>query len=231
MSEHSPEWRPEWKIDVDRCIDTDEALTRLDYVVEWRTWLWRKPAEWLLVPFERFRGQRVLEFGHYNGRLSCLLAAAGAQVTGLDLDRIPTKRAIEEAKRWGVESRVEFITYDGNYDRLPRQQYDFIVSKSALVMTDKSRLDQLFAALNERLTVGGRLLCLENSANRTLRFIRKHLLHRHISAEYWEYVSWGFTRADLARMAEHFGPMKVRRHLCLVWAIEAQRRSSGSSGG
>src|SRR5262245_34894827 len=114
-------------------IDSDEASRRLDYCLEWRPWLWRQPAKQLLIPIERLRGQRILVIGGKSGRMSCLLAAAGAQVTAVDVWAEATERARTEAVRWGVSDRIDFITYDGDGRKLPPGPFDIIFTKSVLV--------------------------------------------------------------------------------------------------
>jgi len=221
MSRGSVTWRPEWKLGPDEFLSTGEALERLDYALEWRPWLWRKPAARVLCPFERFRGKRVLEFGHRYGRFSCLLAAAGADVTGIELDEVSMEPAREEAKRWGVESRTNFLTYDGDYANLPPGKFDFIVSKSALVMTDRRILADLFSALHERLAPGGVGLFVENCNNRVLQMIRRYFVHRYVTESYFDYVSWGFSTGQIEMIGKAFGAVRATKHRWLIWAIQA----------
>lgn len=200
-------------------LGTVAALERLDYCLEWRPWLWRRPAIHLLAPFERFREKRVLELGARFGRMSCLLASAGAAVNGVDVagDAIQTARL--EAARWGVEDRVRFDVYDGNGRNLPPGPFDVIFSKSVLGMVMKNKLPDLLSHLRSRLAPGGVGLFLENSNNRILEILRKHVIHRRERC--WNDIHWGFYRSKLAIVERVFSPMNAKRFNFMVWAIRA----------
>lgn len=201
-------------------IDTAEALRRLDYCLEWRPWLWRKPARDVLVPFERFRNRRVLELGSRFGRMSCLLAAAGAHVTGVDIPAAATARARDEAKRWGVEARTQFISYDGQPSNLPAGTWDMIFTKSTLVIVRKPILQDILRELKKRLAADGIGLFLENANNKLLEWTRKHVVHRR---EYmWDRIHWAFYRRNLELIEAAFGPLEVRLHWGLIWSIRTK---------
>lgn len=196
---------------------TEAALARLDYCLEWRAWLWRKAAINLLVPFEQFRGKRVLEVGARFGKMSCLFASAGATVTGMDVAADAIEKAKLEAARWGVEDRVRFAAYDGDGRNLPAGPFDVIFSKSVLVLIRKDRLPDLLAQLRSRLAPGGVALFLENANNWFLDLMRKHVVHRH--EKKWDQVHWGFYPDDLSIVEGAFGPLSVRRFNSIVWSI------------
>lgn len=198
-------------------IDTTEALRRLDYCLEWRPWLWRKPARELLAPFERFRGKRVLEIGGKSGRMSCLLAATGAHVTAVDVWAEATERARAEAMRWGVADRIEFITYDGDGRKLPSGPFDVIFTKSVLVMIYRDHLDTMLVELKRRLAPSGLGLFIENSTNRLIEWCRHSILHRGDKS--LKLRHWGFGRDHLARIEQVFGPLQISQHYRLVWTI------------
>jgi 2-polyprenyl-3-methyl-5-hydroxy-6-metoxy-1,4-benzoquinol methylase len=198
-------------------LTTAEALARLDYCLEWRAWLWRKAAITLLAPFERFKGKRVLEVGARFGKMSCLLASAGATVTGMDVAADAIEKARLEAARWGVEDRVRFAAYDGDGRNLPPGPFDVIFSKSVLVLIRKDRLPDLLSQLRSRLAPDGAGLFLENANNWFLDLLRKHVVHRR--EKKWDTVHWGFYPANLSIVETAFGPLRVQRFNSIVWAI------------
>lgn len=220
MSSNSVEWSPDWRLNAGQVLDSAEAKRRLDYCLEWRAWLWRKPTLSLLHPFEQFRGKRVLEFGARYGRMSCLLAAAGAQVTGVDLFEEYIGRARQEAERWNLGDRVRFCTYDGNFSNLPQEKFDFIFSKSVLVVLDTRILPELFRELRNRLVPGGSALFLENANNWILDKYRRFILHRGDTC--LQCANYGFYPQELNAIGQALGSAKFQRHLGLVWSIRAQ---------
>src|SRR5438046_2158346 len=145
----------DWKLRAGQILDTRAGIERLDYCLEWRQWLWRRPATEALCPLERFQGSRILEFGCGSGRMSCLLAAGGAQVVGGDTNFQSILRAEGEAAAWGLEARVRFETYDGVPAHLPEGEYDVIFSKSALVRVPRVFLKGVLVELQRRLAPGG----------------------------------------------------------------------------
>ncbi|MHC4445671.1 MAG: class I SAM-dependent methyltransferase [Planctomycetota bacterium] len=221
MKQQSITWSPDWKLKPGEILDTPSALECLDYCLEWRQWLWRKPAIHLLDPFEQFQGKRVLEFGYNSGKMSCLLAAAGAEVTGIELNQVAMETARKEAELWGVENRTNFEIYDGNYRNLPAGKFDIIFSKSSLVMTQKKLLAELFYELNQRLAPGGNGLFLENCYSWLLDKVRQYFIHRYATNKYYHLLSWGFSRKQIDMMGKAFGSINANKYRGLVWAIKA----------
>jgi len=229
MSATTTETLPFPRLKPGQILDTADALRRLDYCLEWRPWLWRQAAINLLSPFEQFRGKRVLEVGARFGKMSCLLASAGAIVTGMDVAADAIEKAKLEAARWGVDERVTFAAYDGDGRNLPPGPFDIIFSKSVLVLIRKDRLPDLLLQLRSRLAPGGAGLFLENANNWFLDLLRKHVVHRR--EKKWDLVHWGFYPENLSIVERAFGPLSVRRFNSIVWAIRSggNGRESGRS--
>lgn len=222
------EFPSEWNLRAGQILDTRAAIERLDYCLEWRPWLWHRPAAELLCPFERLQGKRVMEFGCGNGRMSCLLAAAGAQVVGVETNMYATRRAQAESAAWGLEGRVRFETYDGVPAHLPEGDFDVIFSKSALVMVRKVFLKGVLVELQSRLTPGGVGLFLENGNNRLLHALRRHVFHRRdlgIGTP-----NWGFCPDQIETIGRVFGGVEARKYLNLVWIIRAGRGVRAGAG-
>lgn len=221
MSDVTSVFRPEWRLAEGQRIDSAELRRRLDYCLEWRAGLWRTPTLSLIGNAERFAGKRVMELGARYGRMSCLLAAAGAEVVGVDIAADALEQAKAEAARWGVERRTRFSAYDGNFANLPAGPFDIVFTKSTLVMVDRVRVPELLAALRSRLRPGGVGLFVENRNTRLMNWLRRHVLHREESRETWERLSWGFFPEQMGMFRDHFGQARVAAYWRLVWAIEA----------
>lgn len=202
-------------------LDSKRALERLDYCLEWRPWIWRKPSARLLCPFERFRGKRVLEIGARFGKMSCLMASCGATVTGVDIAAKSIGIAESEAAKWGVQDRVRFVAYDGNGRNLPEGPFDIVFSKSVLVLIPKEKLPDLLEQIQKRLAPNGTGLFLENANNWFLDRVRRHVVHR--GGKKWNIVYWGFYPENLAILERALGPLRVKRSNLLVWSIESGR--------
>ncbi len=219
MSSITSDALPFPKLKSGELLNTASALERLDYCLEWRAWLWRRPAAYLMAPFEKFRGKRVLEIGARFGKMSCLIAAAGGIVTGVDINAKAVERAKAESLRWGVEDRVRFVAYDGDGRNLPSGPFDVIFSKSVLVLIRKEKLSELLLELRSRLAPDGAGLFLENANNWILDRLRRHIVHRR--GKKWDIVHWGFYPESLSILERALGPLRVKRFGSLVWSIQA----------
>jgi len=215
-------WKEEWRLRPGQLLSEDEARSRLDYCLQgclsfergWRRRVWTPPAIDLFFPITRFAGKRVLELGMGAGRISCLLAAVGAEVTGVEIAHTEAARA--EARRWGCQSRARFVATGGDYDRVPDGPYDVVVTKSMIGFSDLCRFDELLACIRDRLAPGGAGLFLENVNTPILHWVRRHLTYRDSQ---WNLHRFGLTRDQVARFADVFGTVDARRYYGLVWTI------------
>ena len=218
------DWRPEWELRKGEILDERAARARLEYCLQgslsfrtrWRKYVWTPPSKELLYPITRFAGKQVLEIGMGKGRMSCLFAAVGARVSGVELESCGD--ALDEARRWGVEDRVFFDTTHGDYDRIPNGPFDVVFTKSVLGFSDKSRYDELLFCIRDRLTPGGTALFLENHSDPVLYWFRRHVTYRKSR---WDVHDFGLTRKLVARIGGVFDDVVVRRHSRLVWTIRA----------
>ena len=77
------------------------------------------------------QGARVLDAGCGNGFLSIILAQMGWQVTALDQSMTAVNKAKENAKKFGVEDRVDFCWSDTVRTPLAEGSYDAVLSRHA----------------------------------------------------------------------------------------------------
>jgi len=185
----------------------------LDECVEWRQWLWTAPVRWLIGSPERFRGARVLDVGCNRGGMSRYFASLGAFVDAVDVD----ERAIELGRArtlaLGLEQRVRFIRYRGDIESLEPRAYDFVFTKSVLViLADPARA--LFG-ISRRLKPDGCYLAAENlHGGLVTRVIRRRLHPR------WNNDS-GIVPSHFDLFRRNFRNVRSRRYWGAVVAIEA----------
>jgi 2-polyprenyl-3-methyl-5-hydroxy-6-metoxy-1,4-benzoquinol methylase len=202
--------------------DCVNPLARLPYFVDWRPRLWVPAVRWLLGDPARFRGKKVLDVGCRTGRMSCLFGLLGAEVLGVDLPDVCLESAQREAAAAGVSDRVRFLNYSGDPASLLEDDFDFVFSKSVLVMIPD--LKPFFVALASKLKPGGELLLAENLAGGLLmRLIRRVVVHRRRGKSFLEKFH-GVDAAFLATLGTAFEMAEQQNFSWLVAAIRAHRR-------
>lgn len=77
-------------------------------------------------------GSSVIDVGCGEGVLSCLLAAKGFKVTGVDLSEPNIVAANKLAKEMGVENNVTFAVGDAENVAFPDKSFDVVVSSHVL---------------------------------------------------------------------------------------------------
>jgi 2-polyprenyl-3-methyl-5-hydroxy-6-metoxy-1,4-benzoquinol methylase len=200
----------------------DNPLDRLHYFVDWRPRLWAPAVRWLLGDPERFRGKRVLEVGARTGRMSSLFGLLGAEVLGVDLPGVCLKGARREAESAGVGDRVRFLNYSGDPDALPEGDFDFVFSKSVMVMLPDLRA--FLMALSSRMKPDGEMLIAENlEGGLLMQLVRRLFVHRRREKSFLE----NFHGVDAAFVATVGSVMEIseqKNFFRLVAAIRAHKR-------
>ena len=217
-------WRPEWKLQENQVLEEQAARSRLDYCLQgslnfrtrWRRYVWTLPAIDLLFPITRFAGKRVLEIGVGKGRMSCLFAASGAAVTGVEIDDL--REARREIDRWGLFDRISLETIGHDYQKIPAGPFDVVFTKSVLGFSDTRRYDKLLACIRDRLAPSGAALFLENVSNPFLYWLRRNITYRN---SLWNVHDFGLTAKRVHQIAETFDKVEIRRYYRLVWTIRA----------
>ena len=104
-------------------------------------------------------GGPILEVGVGSGRIAVPLAAAGHQVTGLDLDPAMLARAAERAATQGAEvaRRVRFVAGDARHPPLGPGTFRlaFVALNSLLVFGDRADQRATIRAVARHLEPGG----------------------------------------------------------------------------
>ncbi len=115
-----------------------------------------------LAPWLRLGpGARVLDVGCGVGRWSCLLAARGASVTGVDLSPTMIAQAVQRARGAGVAERCHFQVRDLAALDLG-EQFDLVLGVTVLQhILDPAALRAALAAMAAHLAPGGRMVLLE----------------------------------------------------------------------
>jgi ubiquinone/menaquinone biosynthesis C-methylase UbiE len=106
-------------------------------------------------------GTRVLDVGCGVGRWSRLLAARGAQVTGVDLSPTMIAQARRRATREGVADRCRFQVQDVSSLDVG-ERFDLVLGVTVLQhILDPNALRSALAAMSAHLAPGGRMILLE----------------------------------------------------------------------
>jgi SAM-dependent methyltransferase len=137
-----------------------DPLSRLGYFAEWggRAWETKLRAALDFIGPD-LSGKRVLELGPRHGRVSSLLALLGASVTCLDVQDVRSEVMLE-AGLWGVQERVEVMTYEGDPDVVENDTFDVVFTKSVLVLI--ADLVPFLETLSKKVKPGGKFAFIEN---------------------------------------------------------------------
>ena len=177
----------------------------VDWFVGWRAWAWSPAVRHVVGEAGRFLGKRVLELGFRTGKMSCYFGLLGATVEGVDMPDCQPEPANGLARELGLAERVSFSTYDGNLDSLKAGEWDFVFTKSVLVLLP---IEQAAPALRRLLKPGGQYLACENAVLPFgLNRLRKHQV--------------GVGHHTLDTLRQHFSKVEARHHYGLVSSIVA----------
>jgi ubiquinone/menaquinone biosynthesis C-methylase UbiE len=129
---------------------------------EFYNWAIHLEQRLALEPWLRVRtGCRVLDVGCGVGRWSRLLAARGAQVTGIDLSPTMIEEARRRALAAGVAQRCSFHVQDLSALEVAGE-FDQVLAVTVLQhILDPMSLYSAVAAMSRHLAPGGRMILLE----------------------------------------------------------------------
>lgn len=168
-------------------------------------------------------GSHALDFACGDGYYSMLMAAAGADVIGIDISPISVRNAAQEAAARGV--RAEFQVMDCEAMTFPGRTFDLINVSGVLHHLD---LRRAYSELTRVLKPTGSVLCVEALAHNPIfhayrkltphlrtEFETKHILRRRdvlAARQYFNRIEWRFFHlVNLAavpfRSSRMFGPV------------------------
>ena len=137
--------------------------------------------------------------------MSCYFGLLGATVEGVDMPDCQPEPANGLARELGLAERVSFSTYDGKLDSLKAGEWDFVFTKSVLVLLP---IEQAAPAIRRLLKPGGQYLACENAVLPFgLNRLRKHQV--------------GVGHHTLDTLRQHFSKVEARHHFGLVSSIVA----------
>ena len=134
----------------------------LDWFTHWGALPWQKFLDLGVGMYlgKDLDGKKVLEIDPGSGRISCLFALLGAEVTGLELKDRDLTTAGENARRFGVSDKIGIRYYDGDLSVLGDQTFDIIFTKSTLIYPPD--LKQFLIGLHDHLDSDGKFVFIEN---------------------------------------------------------------------
>lgn len=148
-------------------------------------------------------GKRLLELGCGSGDLTLVFAAAGAEVTALDLSPGMVDVARQRVERFAPDADVRFLAGPAEAVDAADASFDLIVGKWILHHTD---LAVLTLELSRLLAPGGRAVFIENSGlNPVLSFARDHIIGRFGVRRIGTPDEHPLVKADYRTFASRFG--------------------------
>ena len=176
---------------------------------EWGGEAWARLTKYALVRLGALENKRVLEIGCRFGKMTCLFALLGAEVTALETDASAIPMAQEAVNHWGVSARVSLLHYDGDLSHcsgLKGKQFDIIFSKSVLVLLCDA-LPRFLHGLNELLVPGGHCVFIENAYGGRIFALIRCLRYRQLRLRGVEY----FTRFHLQMISAIFEIQELKK--------------------
>ena len=191
----------------------------IDYFVEWRQFLWRRPTLDALKFLGDLTGKRVLEIGGRSGRMTSLFAMLGANVTMLQ--RGGVEMAAAEVEKRGLGDRVRLFETDGGFDPITGEKFDVIFTKSVLWCVE--HLDGFLSDLASHLADDGKVAFLENvKGGNFIQWLRRMIRRGNFK---YEQAYFGITPGQLPLFKKHFSNLKVARRRCFVYEIFGHKKT------
>ena len=97
----------------------------------------------MLTAMEPLAGRRVLEVGAGSGYAAAVLAAGGAEVVGVEINRALVARARDTVARAGFAGSVVIEAADGMAGWPPGAPYDCVLASASIEAVPQAWLDQV----------------------------------------------------------------------------------------
>ncbi len=169
----------------------------------------QQPAyQFYLQALGDLQGKRVLECGCGDGRLSVLLAGAGAEVYAFDISPVSVELCRRRAVAWGVSDRLIATVADLEHLPYPDMAFDVVCGVFILHHVDVSTAGHHIARV---MKLAGHAVFLENSAaNPVLMFGRQRLVGHLNIPRFSSRDEYPFTTSEVQSLQRFFG--RVKRH-------------------
>lgn len=162
---------------------------QLKYFFEWGSPKWVDHFTSILSAAEiekKIKNKTVLDIGTRNGKMASLFALLGAKhVTGTDVEETDFTNAWAEADKHSVRNKVDFLHTNGTLDEFRSGSFDFVFTKSVLVVVDK--LPDFLTQIDHILSPQGSVLFMENSHGNKLTRMLRSVKHRNWDNDYVNY--------------------------------------------
>lgn len=196
---------------------SDGRQLDLDYFVQWRQYLWRKPVLDMLAFLGDLQGKQMLHIGDFTCRMTSLYAMMGAQVTLAD----PYPVEVDELEKWGVRSKVKIVTTSGGLAELHDARFDMALTKSVLWCIPD--LKTFLGEIAGHLRPGAKVAFLENPYGGPVTvWLRRHLRRARLVDR--ESRRFGVKKSQLPLFREQFDQVSIRSHFGMVYEIMGYAR-------
>lgn len=166
---------------------------------------------YILPKMGDLKGKKVLELGCGPGGTAVIFAQKGAQVVAVDISQDQVEKTIHKARDYSVSDRVKAVVMDAEDMACQSETFDFVFSKSVLVLTDH----EVVAAESARvLKPDGKAIFLENLKHHPLIY-----LYRRFFIPYASGVGY-ISRRDIERIGSHFSDLDHREfHILTIGSL------------
>lgn len=156
-------------------------------------------------------GKRVLELGCGPGGTAVLLARHGAEVFATDMRIESIEETHQLAEKYGVADKIQTSVMDARCLAFPDNSFDFIFTKSVLIMTD---YEPAVKECSRVLKRGGKAVFLENMRHHPIIYIARKLFIRY--SRYLNYLSMD----DITNITQIFSISRHREfHLFIIASL------------
>ncbi len=170
------------------------------------------------------RGKKFLDYCCGTGEFSISLARNGANVTGIDISDVSIKIAKENATKYGLRDKIDFLVMDAEKLEFNDNTFDTIVCGGVLHHLD---IEKAYSELARVLSPNGEIICGEPLAyNPIFQLYRK--LTPHLRTE-WE-AGHILNKKSINLSKHYFNKIELRMfHLTTLLAVPFRHFSSFSS--
>ena len=156
-------------------------------------------------------GKKVLELGCGPGGTAIIFAQMGAQVLAVDISQDQVEKTIQLARDYNVSDKVRAVVMDAENLACQNETFDFVFSKSVLVLTDHEAV----AAESARvLKYDGKAIFLENLRHHPLIYLYRKLFIPYASSV--RFIS----HRDIKRIGSYFSALDHREfHLLTIGSL------------
>jgi len=166
-----------------RFFKEDSSMVDAELLLWWQDF-YQPLFEYAFDEIGSLAGKRVLELGCGPGGTAVLLARRGADVFATDIRIESIQETRRLAAKYGVADKIHTSVMDARRLAFPEHSFDFIFTKSVLIMTD---YEPVVKECSRVLKKGGKAIFLENMRHHPIIYLIRKMFIRY--SRYLHYLS------------------------------------------